>query len=519
MAQQLFRPQVWEVHRYIAPQGGGKSPKGILTPIVDFASAVAAPFTGGASLAIPFAMTGVNDAITGNWNNLPLQLAGDAAAAVPFGIGEAFGPSLSGLGAAGGAADMAGTGAGSAFGSAFGSTAGDFLGGAGGSAFGSAMGAGAGSGISDFLSGAGDAVAGGAGGFGGDFGSTFGSTAGDFLGAGGTPSLGGVTPNSIMPQVSPVASLGGTTPDVMPAGAGGSAVTAADPFGVGGVGTGEDTVLSLGPPPASSNIPSVFGGDPVGAAAAGGGGGTTGTSAFGTMFGTEAGQDLADPFPSLPGAAGPSGSGSAFGDAMGAQAGFNMGSADQGLFGGVSRFLSDNKNLISLGTGAFGVGNAIYKNMQAQQGLDLLTQQAQQAQMFASQFQNNYNQLFQQAQPLIQAGMNGQLTPQQAANVFASANRMKQEIAAKYASMGQTGGTNEQQDLNNVDLIIAGLQQSLSMSTLAAGINLLGGASSTAGLNGGMNSAIAQLARYNMGSDQDLTQALTGFAKAAGQAA
>jgi hypothetical protein len=217
--------------------------------------------------------------------------------------------------------------------------------------------------------------------------------------------------------------------------------------------------------------------------------------------------------------AGPQAAGAPAADVSQTMAAAGVPGTGDGWFSGVKDFLKQNKDIISLGTGALGVGNAIWKNSQMQGGLDALIEQANAARMSTQMFQNSYNQLWQQAQPLIQAGMNGELTPAQAANVMATAQRMKQEIQGKYAGLGgqQQGGTNEQQDLNNVDLIIAGLQNAMAMSTLGAGINLIGAGDKIAGLNGGINSSIGQLARANMASDIELQQALTGFATAAGR--
>jgi hypothetical protein len=200
--------------------------------------------------------------------------------------------------------------------------------------------------------------------------------------------------------------------------------------------------------------------------------------------------------------------------------GLNAAPDAPGWFGGVKDFLRQNKDIISLGTGALGVGNAIMKNSQMQGGIDALTAQARQAQMNSTQFQQGYNDLLAQALPLIQQGANGQVNPQQAASLLATANRMKTEINARYASSGGGGqSTARQQDLANVDLLINGLQGTLATAQIDAGARVAGAATGQGGLNQGQTSSIQQLARLNAASDQDLTQALQMFASAAGRGA
>ena len=85
--------------------GGGAG--GIVQILADVVGAAAAPFTGGASLALPFAVTGAENAISGDWSHVGTQLAGDALSAVPFvgselGVFDALGSALGGVGAGGG---------------------------------------------------------------------------------------------------------------------------------------------------------------------------------------------------------------------------------------------------------------------------------------------------------------------------------------------------------------------------------------------------------------------------------
>lgn len=85
--------------------GGGGG--GIVQAVADVVGAVAAPFTGGASLALPFLVTGAENVISGDWSHVGTQLAGDALSAVPFvgselGVFDALGSALGGIGAGGG---------------------------------------------------------------------------------------------------------------------------------------------------------------------------------------------------------------------------------------------------------------------------------------------------------------------------------------------------------------------------------------------------------------------------------
>ncbi len=437
----------------------------LVEPLIDAFSAAAAPFTGGASLAIPFALTGLKDSTTGNWGNIGGQLLGDAAAAIPFGAGQI-------LGGAGGAA-LAGATEIAPFGETFGAESfGGAAGGLGG-AVGGAM---------------------------GDFG--FGDQSGAFGGLGGgapptTGDFGGFVPSA--PSFAPGSS------DLAPqgSGGGGSAVTASNPFG-----TGMDPSLGGSASGSMTATPSTFG-DP----AAGAGG-----SAPALDPNANIDQEIAQWSTyggGTPGAAPGAAATPDAGGTMGAGAGGTTG--NQGWFGGLKDFLKQNKDLISLGTGVAGVGNAVWKNSQMQGGIDGLMKQAQQARLQATEFQQGYNALLQQALPLIQQGASGQVTPGQFANLMGTANRMKQQISARYAQQGGGNSTSLQQDLANVDLVIAGLQGTLAQSQLQGGAQLAQAATGQGGLNTQNAGAIGQFARLNAASDQDLMEALSMFAKASTQ--
>jgi hypothetical protein len=74
--------------------------------------------------------------------------------------------------------------------------------------------------------------------------------------------------------------------------------------------------------------------------------------------------------------------------------------------------------------------------------------------------------------------------------------------------------TAAQQDLNNVDLLIAGLQDTMAQNTLKSGISLAGAATGSGALTASANSPVAQYANLSLQSDRDLTDALSAFAKA-----
>lgn len=465
--------------------------------VSDVVGGVAAPFTGGLSLALPFLTTGIENIATGDWSNIGGQLAGDALSAVPFGVGEFLGPAAGG--ALSGVADTAG-GVFDALGGTMGGAPAALAGPLG------EIGAGAGEAAIGGLPGLLEGLAGGAGG-------GFGGGGGGWIG-GGLDGGGGEFTVPTTPSIAP--GPGGSLPDMGPIGSGGgSAYSAADPFGAGGPvggdlggsasgsataqysGFGVPTTGTTGGP--TSSVPAL---DPNG-----GGPGNIAPDP-GTFPGTPAGGQLP-----MPGGVPQSATAADLGAVGSTPAG-----AGGGAMSALSQFLKDNRSLISTGLGAAGVGNAIWKNSQMQGGIDALISQAKQSQMFMSQFQNGYNQLLNQAIPLIQQGANGQINPGQAASLLASANRMKTEIKAKYASMGGTGGqsgTNLQQDLNNVDNIISGLRQAMAMGQLEAGVRLAGGAGGFGGLNQGALSSVGQFARLNAASDAELTDALGSFARAA----
>lgn len=467
--------------------GGGGGPLSVLQPVIDVGSVLAAPFTGGASLALPFAFTGAEDIASGNFNNLPLQLAGDTLAAFTGGAGDLL------SGAATGALDATGAVAGAGLG--------DTLGALGTTAVE------AGGGLGAAEAGLGGAAAAGLAGAAGDGGFGFGDLSGAFGGLGGEPAPTGADFGGAagVPAASPLptSSFGGITPDVGPVGGGGTSVASGlDPFGVGGPGgvaTGGATAQNVtfgDPTGVTSSVPSTPALDPNAATAGANPAdyqaifGNTGVGPTGTATGPLAGTSIAS--------------------------GGNMGGGGGGFFGGIKDFLKNNKDLITLGTGALGVGKAIYSNAQMQGGIDALMAQAQQARLNAGEFQNGYNSLLQQALPLIQQGASGNINPQQAANLLTTANRMKTQIQARYASMGGGGNsTAMQQDLNNVDAVIAGLQGTLATAQISAGAQVANAATGQGGLNAQNANSIAQFARLSAASDAELNDALYQFASAA----
>lgn len=532
--RQHFLTDPWAPHpvvnRKTVCEGGDGGFLSFLNPVIDVLSAAAAPFTGGASLAIPFAATGIEDVATNNFNNLPLQLAGDAVGAITGGAGDAL------SGAAGAAADT-----GFGFADLSGALGGVGPGGDVGATLSGLAGAGG-----DALASAGPSIGGLAaieepgGGFSSGVPVPSFDPANTISGMTSVPGNVGAAPT--MPSVASPAGISGF-PSATPAGGGGaSAFLAAnspggaiDPsmgFGdgissLGSGGTGDqsgpgmiDPVTGQPIAPPSSSAPAVaprtmsdfdttggIGAPGTQIAQAAPGAGSTTASAGVTPQG-------ADPL-----MGGYTGDTTGFGGNPNVYPGGNTPpTSSGGWLGGLKGFLKDNAGLISLGTGAAGIGKAIYDNIATNRtdGLAALEGYVRQAQMNAAAFQNQYSQLANQALGLIQAGSNGYVNPNQYANLLATANRMKAQISARYAATDPGAKTNLQQDLNNVDLLIAGLQGSMAAQTMNAGVALANAATGQGALGpGGSVQPISSLVNLQTGSGKELTDALSGFASAA----
>lgn len=112
-----------------------------------------------------------------------------------------------------------------------------------------------------------------------------------------------------------------------------------------------------------------------------------------------------------------------------------------------------------------------------------------------------------QSQQLMQPLATDTLPASQQASLDQSTNSIKSQIRAKYAKMGLSGSTMEQQELQNVDQSALALKGQIEQQLFQAG-------TAAAGLSNNAASIYAQLAQMTLSKDQQLQNALSRLAGA-----
>jgi hypothetical protein len=160
-------------------------------------------------------------------------------------------------------------------------------------------------------------------------------------------------------------------------------------------------------------------------------------------------------------------------------------------FGDVMNWLKENRDVIGLGVGGAGIAKQLLAPQQPTTGdptTDALRKQLLQSQLNAT------NRL-----------TSGEITPEQQQQINNNLQANISAIKAKYASLGMSGSTTEQQEISSAMAQATGQAGGLQLETIRTGLQGAGMAQQEAN----------QLIRETMGQDAALSNAIAAFAAAA----
>lgn len=173
----------------------------------------------------------------------------------------------------------------------------------------------------------------------------------------------------------------------------------------------------------------------------------------------------------------------------GVQAGAAQGGGEQGFVDKMLKQMKDN----ALGLGLIG-------------GATLLSAGQQRGMPNKAQFEGLGAEAAATAQQLMQQYRSGQLSPGQQASVDQLTQSTKNQINQYFASIGQSDSTAHAQALAQVDQQALGMKQQMLDGALQNGLSAIGVA----------QGPLSTVAQYQLGQDQQLSQAFSNFAGSVG---